>query len=94
MIPIERKFPKLLPVFKFGNYIGGVMMNKKWTIESIRDYVKKNSKSELLSTEYTGFSQKLQFKCSCGNNFEKTFTKFKGSNQKSCLNCSPIRPSR
>jgi len=51
-------------------------MNKKWTIENINEYVKKNSDSKLLSTEYHGFSQKLLFKCSCGNNFEKTLTKF------------------
>lgn len=69
-------------------------MNKKWTIEEIRDFVKKNSESELLSTEYLGYSQKLLFKCSCGTNFEKTFTKFKGSNQRKCSNCLASRPSR
>ena len=69
-------------------------MNKKWTIEQIRDYVAKNSESELLSKEYTGFSQKLLFKCSCGNEFEKTFTKFIGSNQRKCSSCQEARPSR
>ncbi|WP_419959449.1 hypothetical protein [Psychrobacillus sp. BM2] len=69
-------------------------MNKKWTIELIRDYVSKNSECALLSKEYVGYSQKLLFKCSCGTNFEKTFTKFKGSNQKKCSNCQEARPSR
>ncbi|KOS71710.1 AraC family transcriptional regulator [Lysinibacillus contaminans] len=69
-------------------------MNKKWTIENIREYVTKNSESKLLSTEYHGFSQKLLFKCSCGQNFEKTFTKFKGNNQRSCSDCVAPRPSR
>lgn len=69
-------------------------MNKKWTIEQIRDFVTKNSDSQLLSNEYIGYSQKLLFKCSCGNNFEKTFTKFKGSNQRKCSNCQEPRPSR
>lgn len=69
-------------------------MNKKWTIENISEYVKKNSDCVLLSKEYVGYSQKLLFKCSCGNNFEKTFTKFKGSNQKKCSNCSENRASR
>ncbi|WP_277585669.1 hypothetical protein [Psychrobacillus antarcticus] len=69
-------------------------MNKKWTIDEIRDYVSKNSESTLLSKEYVGFSQKLLFKCSCGTNFEKTLTKFKGSNQKKCSNCQEARPSR
>ncbi|MEK4229619.1 hypothetical protein [Solibacillus sp. FSL H8-0538] len=69
-------------------------MRKKWTIENIRDFVAKNSDSELLSTEYVGFSQKLLFKCSCGNNFEKTLTKFKGSNQRNCPDCVAPRTSR
>jgi len=69
-------------------------MNKKWTIENIRDFVKKNSDCELLSNEYRGFSQKLLFKCSCGNNFEKTLTKFKTNNQRKCSSCSEVRTSR
>ena len=69
-------------------------MNKKWTIENIRDYVSKNSKSKLLSTEYLGYSQKLQFECSCGNTFEKPWTKFKGSNQRSCSECTAPKASR
>lgn len=85
---------KLFPVIKFGITVGGVNMNKKWTIENIRDYVTKNSECELLSNEFLGYSQKLLFKCSCGNNFEKTFTKFKGSNQRKCPNCLESRPSR
>ncbi|MFJ8065666.1 hypothetical protein ACIQYS_13620 [Psychrobacillus sp. NPDC096426] len=69
-------------------------MNKKWNIDQIRDYVSKNSECTLLSKEYAGYSQKLQFKCSCGNLFEKTLTKFKDSNQKKCANCLEPRPSR
>ena len=69
-------------------------MNKKWTIESIRAFVTENSESELLSNEYLGYSQKLVFKCSCGNEFEKTFTKFKGSNQRKCSNCLEARTPR
>ena len=69
-------------------------MNKKWTIQEISEYVKKNSDSVLLSKEYLGFSQKLEFKCSCGNHFEKTFKKFKDSNQKKCSSCVEVRTSR
>lgn len=69
-------------------------MNKKWTIENIREYVTKNSDCKLLSTEYHGFSQKLLFKCSCGQNFEKTFTKFKKNNQRNCSDCVAPRTSR
>ncbi|MEK4426820.1 hypothetical protein [Solibacillus sp. FSL K6-1523] len=69
-------------------------MNKKWTIDKIREFVVKNSESKLLSTEYHGFSQKLLFKCACGQNFEKTFTKFKNNNQRKCEVCVPPRESR
>lgn len=69
-------------------------MNKKWTIEKIREFVAKNSDSKLLSTEYHGFSQKLLFKCACGENFEKTFTKFKSNKQNKCEVCAPPKESR
>lgn len=69
-------------------------MNKKWTINKIREFVTKNSDSKLLSTEYHGFSQKLLFKCACGENFEKTFTKFKGNSQRKCEVCAPPKESR
>ena len=69
-------------------------MNKKWTIKEIRDYVTNNSESELLSTEFTGFSQKLQFKCACGNTFEKPWKKFKEKHQRKCEVCEPPKRSR
>ena len=69
-------------------------MNKRWTIDKIKEFVEKNSDSKLLSTEYHGFSQKLLFKCACGSNFEKTFTKFKNNNQRKCDVCQPPKASR
>lgn len=66
-------------------------MNKQWTIDSIKEFVEKNSDSKLLTTEYRGFSQKLQFECVCGNTFEKTFTKFKNKNQRKCEVCQPLK---
>ncbi|MGG0717884.1 hypothetical protein ABE096_09900 [Robertmurraya massiliosenegalensis] len=69
-------------------------MNKRWTIKDIQKYVQNNSESTLLSTEFHGFSQKLQFKCACGNEFEKSFTKFKNNNQRKCDVCQPPKPSR
>lgn len=64
-------------------------MNKQWSIEKIKEFVDKNSDSKLLSTDYQGFSQKLQFECKCGNTYEKTFTKFKNKNQRHCDVCQP-----
>lgn len=81
-------------MINFGITIGGVKLNKRWTLKDIREYVTKNSECKLLSNEYLGYSQKLLFKCSCGNEFEKTFTKFKGSNQRKCPDCLEPRPSR
>ena len=69
-------------------------MQKRWTIDKIKTFVEKNSDSKLLTTEYHGFSQKLLFKCSCGNNFEKTFTKFNKNNQRKCDVCQPPREPR
>ncbi|MEH7494776.1 hypothetical protein [Neobacillus niacini] len=69
-------------------------MNKRWTIGKIKDFVENNSESKLLTTEYRGFSQNLLFKCECGSNFEKTFTKFKNNNQRKCDVCQPPKVSR
>lgn len=69
-------------------------MSKRWTIDEIRKFVENNSDSKLLTTEYHGFSQKLLFKCACGNNFEKTFKKFKNNHQRKCDVCQPPKASR
>lgn len=69
-------------------------MSKRWTIGEIKEFVEKNSDSKLLSKEYRGFSQRLQFECACGNNFEKTFTKFKNKRQHKCDVCQPPKESR
>lgn len=66
-------------------------MKKHWTIDTIQEFVTKNSDSKLLTTEYHGFSQKLQFECACGNHFEKSFTKFKNKNQRKCEVCQPLK---
>lgn len=69
-------------------------MGKRWTIAAIKEFVEKNSDSQLLTTEYRGYSQKLLFKCSCGNHFEKTFTRFNTKNQRKCEVCQPPKASR
>ena len=69
-------------------------MNKRWTISEIKKFVENNSESKLLTTEYHGFSQKLLLQCACGNQFEKTFKKFKDNNQRKCDVCQPPKASR
>ena len=69
-------------------------MQKRWTIDEINKFVENNSESKLLTKEYHGFSQKLLFKCACGSNFEKTFTKFNNKNQRKCDTCQPPKEAR
>ena len=69
-------------------------MGKRWTINEIKKFVEKNSESKLLSTEFRGFSQQLEFEGACGNKFEKTFTKFKNKHQRKCDTCQPPKESR
>ena len=69
-------------------------MSKKWTIHAIQEYVAKNSESKLLSTEFKGFSQKLDFECACGAQFQKTWKKFKENKQQKCDVCQPPKESR
>ena len=60
---------------------------KKYDIQDIKEYVLNNSECELLSTEYINYSEKLKFKCSCGNTFETTFGNFTNRNQRQCPKC-------
>lgn len=69
-------------------------MKKRWTIDQIKHFIESNSTTKLLSTEYHGFSQKLQLECECGRQFEKTFTKFKDKHQRQCDVCQPPKASR
>lgn len=69
-------------------------MSKKWTTKEIRDFVEKNSDTKILSTEFTGFSQKLEFQCACGNTFLKPWKKFKENHQRKCDTCQPPKASR
>ena len=69
-------------------------MSKRWSYKEIKEFVEKNSDTVLLSEQYTGFSQKLQFKCACGATFEKTFKKFKENHQRKCETCQPPKQSR
>ncbi|MEE1131093.1 MAG: hypothetical protein UHX00_05620 [Caryophanon sp.] len=69
-------------------------MGKRWTLKEIKEFVEKNSDSELLTKEYSGFSQKLEFKCACGKTFEKPWKKFKENHQRKCEVCQPPKASR
>lgn len=68
---------------------GKSLRNKstRFTIEQVREYVYLNSDCELLSNEYVNANTKIKFRCSCGNEFEKTFASFKDSSRKTCRKC-------
>lgn len=57
------------------------------TIEEATKYTKENSNCELLSNIFISYSEKLKFKCSCGNIFFKSFSAFKKQNGKQCREC-------
>ena len=46
-----------------------------------------NGETKLISTEYINTHTPLLFQCQCGDNFERTFGKFKNGNIK-CKKCS------
>lgn len=61
--------------------------NQQKTIEDIKKYTFENSCCELLSNKYVNVSEKLLFRCSCGNEFKRSFNDFKVKN-KNCPDCS------
>lgn len=60
--------------------------NKKG-IGYIEDYVSNNSNSQLLSTSYKDYHERLDFKCKCGNYFTTSFVCFLNGKTK-CNLCS------
>lgn len=62
--------------------------NRSLNYEYVKKFVDENSECKLLSYEYFRSSYKLKFKCKCGEVFETTFDKFKGSNKRMCNKCS------
>ena len=60
---------------------------KRWKYEEVKNFIENNSSCKLLSKEYKNIDTKLKFKCSCGNEFETTFDKFKSRNKRQCNEC-------
>jgi hypothetical protein len=57
------------------------------SFSEVKQYVKENSESILLSEQYVNTKEKLRLKCRCGEIFYKSFEKFK-SKSKTCKKCS------
>lgn len=48
----------------------------RWNIEKIKQYLKENTETVLLSDKYEGQDKLLKFKCKCGNKFERAWRIF------------------
>ena len=66
-------------------------MSRRLTLDSVKQYVEENSDCELMSSEYKNVDEKLTFKCSCGNEFQTSFYKFKSRNKRQCNDCGRIK---
>lgn len=62
----------------------------KLSYEKVKQYIEKDSKSncKLLSDTYENNTTPLRIKCSCGNEFTRTFADFKSQKAYKCYNCS------
>lgn len=64
-------------------------MNQKITIEYIKDFVKEIAPDTILiSSEYKNEKEQLQFKCSCGEYFTKTWTTIQSKKTCKCRKCA------
>lgn len=61
-----------------------------YTIDNIKHYIELNNiKSELLSSEYNGNTNKMLWKCSCGKKFKKSWNNFYGGSH-CCISCARL----
>jgi hypothetical protein len=58
-----------------------------YSIDFVREYIK-GFGCVLLDTSYSNSNQELSLTCSCGVNFQTTFSKFKNRNKTTCNQCS------
>lgn len=66
--------------------ISSQLEKQSLSIEEVVKYVKEQSECNLLSDVYINSKSKLEFLCSCGTTFKKSFEKFKKSSM--CKKCS------
>lgn len=64
-----------------------VSTKNKYSICNISLYAEKNSGSSLLSDTYINSKSKLNFKCSCGNEFSTSWNEFSNLDKRQCNEC-------
>ena len=69
-------------------------MSRKYTYDEVKKFVSENSSCVLVSTEYKGVFEKLQFVCACGTEFETDLHHFKTQNQRQCPECGVKKSAR
>lgn len=57
----------------------------------MKDYVKENSNCRVLSKDYKNTKSKMDFKCSCGEEFSTSFEKFRMRNKRQCNTCGYLK---
>ena len=74
---------------KASNNIKIIDPSNPYTIYNMNKYIKNNDLDcKLLSTEYKNRDSKLSFSCSCGEEFETTWSSFVNNNKFRCRKCS------
>ena len=73
---------------------GVFIMRIVWDIKKIKTFVESETDCKLISSEYIGYTVPMEFRCACGNEFKKTWNKFKSDGQRTCLECSVKRAAK
>lgn len=59
----------------------------KYTINDVREYVKNKSNCDLISSEYKGCDYKYDLICSCGNEFQMSWSNIQRNQNICCKDC-------
>ena len=73
---------------------GVFIMRIVWDIKKIKTFVEYETDCKLISSEYIGYTVPMEFRCACGNEFKKTWNKFKSGGQRTCPECSVKRTAK
>lgn len=73
---------------------GVFIMRIVWDIKKIKTFVESETDCKLISSEYIGYTVPMEFRCACGNEFKKTWNKFKSGGQRTCPECSVKRTAK
>lgn len=64
---------------------------RKYTYDYVKKFVESNSGCELVSKEYRSCTEKLTFRCACGQEFDTDLHHFMRQNQRQCPSCGRVK---